>query len=153
VLVAWFLSRVLIGSGAGILVDRWNRKQTMVRTDLGVADAVGLVAPGPAALMLDGAFFVLAGFPVVAAMTAPTTLLQSRTTDAYRGRVFGAPGAVEGLATMVGRVVGGAPGDGADLVAVLSGGAAMWVAGGAVAFVLLPRASDRPRPAGEAAHQ
>jgi len=89
----------------------------------------------------------------VAAMTARTAMLQTSTADAYRGRVFGALGAVEGLATLAGLLAGGALGDAIGLVPVLSAGAGMWVVGGVAAFALLPRTIHLPRPAGETARQ
>ena len=108
--------------------------------DLGMANATGLAPPGSGAMIAASGFMLLAGFPVVAANAAGHGLLQMLTVDAYRGRVFGALGTVQGLATLVGLTLGAPAIDAVGVVPVLSLGAAMWIAGGVVALVRLPRA-------------
>ncbi len=75
-------------------------------TDLGVANAAMLAPPGPAAMAVGSTFMLLAGFPVVSAFAARDGLLQTLTADAFRGRVFGALGAIQGLAILVGLTLG-----------------------------------------------
>jgi hypothetical protein len=82
---------------------------------------------------------LLAGFPVVAANAAGHGLLQTLTADAYRGRVFGALGTVQGMATLAGLAFSAAAVDVVGVVPVLSLGAAMWIVGGTVALTRLPR--------------
>jgi MFS family permease len=114
--------------------------------DMGLANAARLAPPGPPAIALGSFFMILAGFPVVAANAAGTGLLQTETADAYRGRVFGSLGTVQGLATLAGLAAGGAMVDAFGIVPVLSLGAAMWVVGGVVATVgLLVEESRRSR--------
>jgi MFS family permease len=103
--------------------------------DLGLANAARLAPPGTAALTLGALCLAVAGFPVVAINAAGNGLVQTRTSDEYRGRVFGALGAALGLATLLGLVLGSAVVDAVGVVIVLSAGAAMWIAGGVVAML------------------
>ena len=82
---------------------------------------------------------LLAGFPVVSAFAAREGLLQALTEDAFRGRVFGALGAIGGLAILVGLTAGAAAIDAIGVVPVVSLGAAMWIAGGVFALTRLGR--------------
>ena len=107
--------------------------------DLGMANAAALAPPGSGAVIAASGFMLLAGFPVVAAFAAGHGLLQTLTADAYRGRVFGALGTVQGMATLVGLTLGAPAIDAVGVVPVLSLGAAMWIAGGVVALVRLSR--------------
>jgi predicted MFS family arabinose efflux permease len=106
-------------------------------TDLGVANAALLAPPGPAAMAVGSTFMLLAGFPVVSSLAARDGLLQSLTADAFRGRVFGALGAIQGLAILVGLTVGAVAIDAIGVVPVVSLGAAMWIVGGAFALARL----------------
>ena len=103
-------------------------------TDLGLANAATLARPGPGAIMAGSVFMLLAGFPVVAAFATQHGLLQSLTVDDFRGRVFGALGAIQGMATLIGLALGGVAIDAVGVVPVLSFGAAMWVIGGLFAL-------------------
>ena len=108
-------------------------------TDLGVANAAHFAAPGAPAIAVAAAFMVVAGFPVVATNAAHTGLLQRLTEDAFRGRVFGAMNAVQGLAILVGLAFGGVAIDRIGVVPVMSVGAATWIVGGLFALARLPR--------------
>jgi hypothetical protein len=105
--------------------------------DMGLANAAHLTPPGASPLVLASGFMVLAGFPAVASFAAGNGLVQSLTPDAFRGRVFGALEAVSGVATLLGLALGGLAIDRVGVVPVLSLGAMMWIAGGAVALVRL----------------
>jgi Na+/melibiose symporter-like transporter len=108
-------------------------------TDLGVANAALLAPPGPAALAVGSIFMLLAGFPVVSSFAARDGLLQTLTADAFRGRVFGALGAIQGMAILVGLTLGAAAIDAIGVVPVVSLGAAMWIVGGVFALTRLAR--------------
>jgi hypothetical protein len=107
--------------------------------DLGVANAALLAPPGPEAMAVGSIFMLLAGFPVVSSSAAQDGLLQTLTADAFRGRVFGALGAIQGLATLVGLMLGAAAIDAIGVVPVVSLGAAMWIVGGVFALARLAR--------------
>jgi MFS family permease len=106
--------------------------------DLGLANTARLAPQGASAVTVAAAFMLLAGFPAVAGSAAGTGLLQTLTTDAYRGRVFGALATTEGIATLLGLAVGGPAVDAIGVVPVLSAGAAMWIVGGVLALILVP---------------
>ena len=108
-------------------------------TDLGVANAALLAPPGPAAMAVGSTCMLLAGFPVVSSLAARDGLLQTLTVDAFRGRVFGALGAIQGMAILVGLTLGAVAIDAIGVVPVMSVGAAMWIVGGVFALVRLPR--------------
>lgn len=63
---------------------------------------------------------ILVGVPGAVAMTGYNTLLQRGTIDAYRGRVFGALGVVQGIGVILGTVAAGLLGEAVGIVAVIS---------------------------------
>jgi Major Facilitator Superfamily len=105
--------------------------------DLGVANAALLAPPGPGAMAVGSIFMLLAGFPVVSSSAAEHGLLQTLTADAFRGRVFGALGAIQGMAILIGLTLGAAAIDAIGVVPVVSLGAAMWIVGGVYALARL----------------
>ena len=108
-------------------------------TDLGLANAALLAPPGPAAMAVGSTFMLLAGFPVVSAFAARDGLLQTLTADAFRGRVFGALGAIQGMAILVGLTLGAVVIDSIGVVPAVSLGAAMWIVGGVFALTRLAK--------------
>jgi Na+/melibiose symporter-like transporter len=108
-------------------------------SDLGMANTGSLAPPGAAAIGVASAFMTVAGLPVVALNAASSGIVQTVTADAFRGRVFGALGAVAGIATLVGLAAGSAAMDTVGVVPVMSVGAAMWIPAGAIVLARLPR--------------
>ena len=111
-------------------------------SDLGLANAANLAPPGTAALGVAVLFMVAAGVPEVASRAAGTGLLQGHAADAFRGRVFGAFGATQAVATLLGLGIGGPAVDAVGVVPVVSAGAAISIAGGLLALARLPREAD-----------
>lgn len=137
---------LLAGAGVATAADRFPPWLLMGAgliglgfCDLGMANASSLAPPGPPAIAVASMFMFLAGFPVVAGMAAGNGMLQADTEDAYRGRVFGALGAVQGVTVLIGIVLGSVAIDRFGVVPVISAGAAMWIVGGLVALIRLPR--------------
>lgn len=114
--------------------------------DLGMVNATAVAAPGSQAVALASLFMVLAGFPVVALNAAAQGILQRETLDAFRGRVFGALSAVQGVSVLAGLGLGALVIDRVGVVPVLSAGAAMWVVAGALALARLPGDAGRLAP-------
>jgi MFS family permease len=98
-----------------------------------------IAPPGTAAVGVAMGWMVLAGAPVTTYMAGQYAIVQSQTADAYRGRVFGALGSVNGIAALSGLALGGVLGDRIGIVAVLSAGALLRMLGGLIALILLPR--------------
>ena len=112
--------------------------------DLGTANARLFAPAGPPAMGVALGFAGLAGFPVVGLMTGRQSLVQSHTTDRFRGRVFGSLAAVQGAAMIVGVALGGVLGGVTGLVATLSAGALLRVLAGVLALIFLPREEPPP---------
>jgi MFS family permease len=134
------------------LTKRWLLGGGMI--GLGLADFSAfnsrrLAGPGTPAVAVAMGWMFVAGFPAVAGGTGRQTIVQTGTTDAYRGRVYGALGAVQGSAMLVGFGLGGVLGDAVPLVPVLSASALLRVLGGLVALTFLPRDERVPERAGE----
>ena len=149
--VGWLTTVQAVGGLiAGVVLARLGMRASMRRlfgfgmmgtglADLGTANARLFAPAGPPALGVALGFAGLAGFPVVALGTGRQSLVQSQTTDRYRGRVFGTLAAVQGAALLLGYAIGGVLGGVAGLVVTLSAGALLRVLAGVLALLLLPR--------------
>ncbi|HEY7093887.1 MAG TPA: hypothetical protein VH393_11945, partial [Ktedonobacterales bacterium] len=91
--------------------------------------------------------FVAVGIPGIGAMTGMQSLLQARAPDAYRGRVFGALGAIMGLLRLIGVVIAGLVTTDANLITVLNIQGFGYVAAGLLAILLLPAQRPAQAPA------
>ena len=141
------------GIGGGLVAASLGRRLDPVATlsycaiAFGAIDLVlflyplGWPAVWPAAMLIAGA-----GVAGTFMLTAAMTLMQEHTTDRYRGRVFGALGAVEGVAIVTGTVAAGVLAHVLGIVAVLSVQGAGYVAAGILALALL-QAPQRFAPA------
>ncbi len=65
-------------------------------------------------------FMAIVGVPIAGLVAGQTTLLQSATEDAYRGRILGAFGAVGALLTLIGALLGGLLGERVGIVTLLN---------------------------------
>ena len=124
----WIVSSQAIGGVAGGLLVGWRGTIVSPVRLLG-AGALGLcmfdlmtfnyhvVWPGiwPAIV-----FMAIVGVPIAGMVAGLTTLMQSATEDAYRGRILGAFGAVGALSTFFGALLGGLLGDGVGIVTMLN---------------------------------
>jgi MFS family permease len=86
------------------------------------------------------ALFVLVGVASTAVFAGFQTLLQTSSTDSYRGRLFGALGTTQALSMLKGTLLGGALGDAVGIVLVLLVQAASYVAAGLLVLGLLANA-------------
>jgi predicted MFS family arabinose efflux permease len=86
-----------------------------------------LIAPvvWPAAMLM-----VVVGFPGALILASSLTLLQSCSSDEHRGRVFGALGAVEGIAVVLGTIAAGVLAQQVGIVPVLVAQGAGYVVAG-----------------------
>jgi Na+/melibiose symporter-like transporter len=90
------------------------------------------VAVWPAA-----ACMVVVGLPGALLLAGAMTLIQRGAGESHRGRVFGALGTVEGLATVAGTLAAGLLGQAAGIIPVLVIQGGGYVAGGLVVLVAL----------------
>jgi MFS family permease len=104
---------------------------------------LGYVAVWPA-----GVGMVVVGIPGALTLAGALTLFQRNTDDAYRGRVFGALNAVEGVATLAGIIVAGFLAQVVGIIPVLAfQGGGYVVAGLAMLIVLRTETETAGRPA------
>lgn len=132
------------GIGGGLVAASLGRRLDPVATLSYCAIAFGAIdlvlflyplawpAVWPAAVLIAGA-----GVAGTFMLTAAMTLMQDHTTDRYRGRIFGALGAVEGVAIVIGTVAAGVLAHVLGIVAVLSVQGAGYVAAGVLVLALL----------------
>ena len=100
------------------------------------------VAVWPAAVCM-----VVVGVPSALMLAGAMTLLQRNAADSHRGRVFGALGAVEGVAIVAGTIAAGFLGQTVGIIPVLATqGAGYVVAGLLVVVALRHEALARPQP-------
>jgi MFS family permease len=86
----------------------------------------------------------LVGVPSVGFGTGLMTLLQTLSTDAYRGRVFGVYGALSALFAMIGAAVSGLLGEHMSLVLLLTIQGLGYVLAGSLALLVLRRTAASP---------
>jgi MFS family permease len=100
---------------------------------------LGYVAVWPAAVGM-----VIVGVPGALTIAGAMTLFQRNTDDSVRGRVFGALGAVEGVAILAGTIGAGFLGQAVGIIPILAiQGGSYVVAGLAMAVVLRERGKTR----------
>jgi MFS family permease len=100
----------------------------------------------PAALLLK----LLQGLPIMGLFVSVDTLIQQSVADQYRGRIFGAYGALSALTTLVGQAAASLLGDRVGLVPVLNWMGIMYLLAGVCALALLRGSGVRwhTQPAG-----
>jgi Na+/melibiose symporter-like transporter len=90
---------------------------------------------------------IVVGFPGALINAAAMTLLQHNTDATHLGRVFGALGAVEGLATVAGSSAAGLLGQPVGIIPVLVAQGIGYVLAGTIVLVLLGSVRGGARPA------
>lgn len=155
--VGWVASAQAVGGMiAAIVVVRIGHRMTkrwllgggfigVGLADLGTANAHRVAGTGTAAIGVAMGWMVLAGPPGVAGGAGMQSVIQEQTSDAYRGRVFGAFSSTTSIAMLAGFAAGGLLGDAVGLVPVLSIAALVRVAGGVLVFAFLPRDAHAPQ--------
>jgi hypothetical protein len=161
------MSAQAVGGLIGGLNVGWAGARMMSRWAIGVCAALfGLIdlaifnAPAlvPFGESLSGAsvgvplfwivvgLFVAVGVPGIGMLTGMQSVLQAHAPDAYRGRVFGALGAIMGLLRLIGVVIAGLVTTDANLITVLTIQGFGYVAAGLLAILLLPALPPAQEP-------
>ena len=97
-----------------------------------------IVGTGNPAIFWSLGWMVVVGFPVIAAITGQQSLMQNATTDAHRGRVYGAFGAWDGVCMLLGLGLAGILGQWISLERLLIGSALLRVFAALIAARFLP---------------
>ena len=144
-LLAAFVPQVLVGSIAGVFVDRWDRKRTMVVTNLLLA--VGLLAPPGRPRRPTGSGWSTSSWPsspCVEVFFAPAeqAFLPRVVDDADLVAANGLNGQIRNLARLVGSGIGG--------VVAATGGIRAVAVADAITFLVAALLVARIRTAGRA---
>jgi MFS family permease len=141
--IAGTLPRLVLGPLIGGLVDRGDRRQTLLACDLVRAAALGLLLLAtfnlPSYLAVLGLNLAV-GIMGMSQVIAQRTLLQQRVPDRGRGRAFATFGTVQSLALLGGLMLGSLVGAGAGLSPLLDLAAGLYLLSGLVALGLRPLA-------------
>jgi MFS family permease len=140
--IAGTLPRLVLGPLIGGLVDRGDRRQTLLVCDLVRAVALLLLL---ATFNLPSYLAVLrlnlaVGIMGMSQVVAQRTLLQQRVPDRTRGRAFATFGTVQSLALLGGLMLGSLVGAGAGRSPLLDLAAGLYLLSGLVALGLRPLA-------------
>ena len=146
--IGQLMSAQAIGGLLGGLLIGWLGQRVMSRWSIGLFSlAFGfgdlLIFNSPAFLpvyWISVGLFIAVGMVSIGPSTGRQSLLQAKSPDAYRGRIFGALGMVGGLLYLIGTVTAGFFTDGLGLLTVLNVQAAGYMVAGLLVLVLLPRA-------------
>ena len=137
------------GLVGGLLIGPVGRRVSpaaLIGLGLWTAGAALLVLYNLPRLPLALPLIAVAGATFLGFAVSAQTLLQQRTDDRYRGRVFGALGTTNGLVSLGGFTLGGLLGELGGIVPVLNGSAGLRLAAGVLAVALLRGArGSRPR--------
>jgi MFS family permease len=146
--IGQLMSAQAIGGLLGGVLVGWLGKRIMSRWAIGVLEvAFGfvdlLIFNSPAFFpfyWLSVGLFITVGVVSIGPSTGAQSLLQAKSPDAYRGRIFGALGMTMGLFALIGTLTAGFLTDHLGVVTVLNLQAAVYMLGGLMILVLLPRA-------------
>lgn len=144
-LVAAFLPQVLLGSFAGVLVDRWDRRRTMIAAN--VLQAVGLLpllAVGSGRIWIVYVVALWQGTLAQFSLPAEQALIPALVPEEDLLAANAVNAQARGLARLLGSTTGGVLAAWGGLTAVALVDAATFVAG--AALVVTVRAGTRPPP-------
>jgi MFS family permease len=107
--------------------------------DLAIFNVPGLLASvGVPIFAIEIGLFIAVGLPAIGMSTGTLTLVQAKSPDAYRGRVFGILGMLMGLLGVVGTLLAGFFTDRLGVVTMLNIQGAGYVVAGLLLLTLLP---------------
>ena len=151
--IGQLMSAQAVGGLLGGFLVGWLGKRVMSRWAIGLfgmafgfADLAIFNTPAFFPFFwLSVGLFVSAGLVSIGPMTGAQSLLQAKSPEAYRGRIFGVLGMLMGLFSMLGTLAAGFLTDHLGLITVLNIQAAGYVCAGLLVLVLLPR-EKKPWP-------
>ncbi|HEX8218143.1 MAG TPA: MFS transporter [Chloroflexia bacterium] len=149
--LGWMMTAQAVGGLAGGLVigslSARVKPGRMVAVGLVLLGFVDLAVFNIPNLPVDLVLFMLAGPPVIALHTGVMTLLQTRSEDRYRGRLFGVFGMTASLTIVIGQVIASVTGGVLGPRILMSAGGTLMCVTGVVAFVVLNRMAAGPEKA------
>lgn len=148
---ALFTVRGISGLLGGVVIGWIGTRiapQRLLGVSLVVVGVLFLVLVNVPVVWVVGALMLLNGPFIIGWLTSQQTLLQTGTTDEYRGRVFGAYGTTLALTLLIGSGTASALGEVVGTVPLLNAGGGLYVAAGLIGLAILPAAVPQLRPAG-----
>jgi MFS family permease len=110
--------------------------------------ATGTALPIPI-FWVELGLFAAVGIPGLIGATGTISLLQTRSPDTHRGRIFGAQGAISGIMVLIGAAVAGTLPNVIGVVAVLSGQGWAKIVAGLIMLFFLPAVAKPAKAAAE----
>ena len=140
--VGALMGGVLVGWAGTRITSRWMLGLSAVL--FGLLDLAIFNTPALFPFFwLSVTLFILVGVPGIAIRTGMYTLMQEKTADSYRGRVFGVLNTIFGLFFLIGAIVAGIITDRLGLVMVLNLQSAGYILAGILLVTLLPQWSNQ----------
>jgi MFS family permease len=148
--VGGLLGGLLVGMAGRRVMSRWSIG--LCGTAFGLIDLAIFNSPAFFPVFwLSVGLFVAVGIPGIGMLAGVQSLAQATAPADYRGRVFGAYGALAGLLGLIGTVIAGTVTDQFGVVPVLNIQGVGYVLAGMALLALLPRHKERPTRQGIAA--
>jgi MFS family permease len=145
----WITCNAIGGLVGGALIGRLGgrlRPSTFFRLGLLLSGALALVRTNAPVLALALVLNALIGACGTAMRVSQQILLQESVADRFRGRVFGALGAMQALMMLVGAGFASTLGDRWGVVAMFNVMSSLYMLAGGLALMLLSRADRAPPP-------
>ena len=145
---AWLLTaQAISGLVASVLIGRIGQvvsPRQLVTLSAAAASCLFAIAYNVPVLPLVLFLAALLGFPAVGFGVGSQTLLQTATTDQYRGRVFGALGTINGLMAVLALGAGGALADQFGVRPMLNVVVGLWCLVAVIGLILLRPGQPAP---------
>ena len=133
------------GLVGGLIIGRvGNRLQPsrLITLGLGTAGFALLAIVNFPSLPLALGLLALMGIPLMGYLVSGQTLMQTKVTDQYRGRVLGAYATTVALLMLVGLALASTLGDALGVVPMMNVAAGLYLLAGVVALVMMPAAKQ-----------
>ena len=133
------------GLVGGLIIGRVGTRlqpSRLITLGLGTAGFALLAIVNFPSLPLALGLLALMGIPLMGYLISGQTLMQTKVTDQYRGRVLGAYATTVALLMLVGLALASTLGDALGVVPMMNVAAGLYLLAGVVALVMMPAAEQ-----------